>query len=145
MRMLRRGTLIIQIVAVAPLLLLLGAGISDYGCYYSTQQRVAQASQEALQAGKDAAVGEDPAAMAEASALRALEEAGTRCLEAEVEAELLGTAPDQVLSIRIRADYHRPVGLVPTPDSVSDHQLIPLSRDQGPTARAPQSMGEQET
>lgn len=116
-----------EFALAAPVLLLLGAGIIDYGWYYSNQHTLVVASQEAIRAGMDAGLDEDPAALAQERAQEALAEAGAEHLGAEVETELSGSAPDIMLEVRIEAEFHELVGVVPVPTHLSNRLVTRLT------------------
>lgn len=111
-----RAGVAVEFALTLPVLLLLLAGVMDYGWYFFVQAGVQSAAADAVRMGVDADGGVDPGALAEAAATDVLEDAGLPCLGAcSVIASVEVQPGYRLLRVVVDRPYEPLVGLVPSP------------------------------
>ena len=112
----RRAAVTVEFALTLPVLLMLLAGVLDYGWYFFVQVGVQSAAADAVRMGVDAAGGVDPEALAEGAAGEVLADAGLPCLGA---CTITGTIASEdgyrLLRVAVNRPFEPLVGLVPSP------------------------------
>jgi Flp pilus assembly protein TadG len=111
----RRGAELLEAALTLPVLLLVVAGIVDFGWYYSQQQSIQQAVRQGARIGVATSQEDDPPAAATQAAERALADAGLS-VDVTVSASF-ATIPggEQALEVQAEADYWGLWGLLSLP------------------------------
>jgi uncharacterized membrane protein len=111
-----RAAVTVEFALTLPVLLMLLAGVLDYGWYFFVQVGVQSAAADAVRMGVDADGGVDPGTLAESAASDVLEDAGLPCLGA---CTITGATASESGYRLLRVVVDRPfvplVGLVPSP------------------------------
>lgn len=116
----RRGSQAVEFALVLPVLLLLTAGIVDYGWFYSNQLAMINAAREGGRAGAaaDPADGQDYCTEAENRVIAALLDAGITATATDVTASTSGADPDIMLTVFVSRPYTGLFSLVPVPSQI---------------------------
>ncbi len=101
-----------------PVLLVLLAGVVDYGWYFFIDGAVLNATRDAVRMGVVAEAGEDPSALAEQVVQDVLDDAGLPCSGGcSVSASIQTTAGYRLLEVEVDRPFDPVVGLIPVPSS----------------------------
>lgn len=113
----RRGGVAIEFAVVLPVLLVIIAGVLEWGQIVVREVAVTQIARDAALAGARTELTEDPAAVAIARATAALTEAGFTGGGAEV--ATVDIDGDAGLAVTVHAPYRRTIPLVPAPTTLT--------------------------
>jgi hypothetical protein len=112
----RHAAVTAEFALTLPVLIMLLAGVLDYGWFFFVQAGVQSAAADAVRMGVDAAGGVDPGALAEAAAGEVLEDAGLPCLGAcTITGSIASEAGYRLLRVVVDRPFEPMVGLVPSP------------------------------
>ncbi|MCK6519902.1 pilus assembly protein [Myxococcota bacterium] len=111
----RRGSNAVEFALILPILILLFAGIVEWGWTLNQQMMVVQAAREGARAGVSTPRDDDPETAAEARAVQALNDMGLNGSAAVVTATITGAYPDELLQVSLALPHQPIIGLVPIP------------------------------
>jgi uncharacterized membrane protein len=112
----RGGGVSVEFALTLPLLLILLAGVVDYGWYFFVQSAVLNAAKDAVRMGVVADMGEDPGDLAEEIMTEVLDDAGLPCGgTCTVTGNITVISGYRLLEIEVDRPFDPIVGLVPTP------------------------------
>ncbi|MFH1462963.1 MAG: TadE/TadG family type IV pilus assembly protein [Pseudomonadota bacterium] len=128
----RRAAVTVEFALTLPVLLMLLAGVLDYGWFFFVQVGVQSAAADAVRMGVDAAGGVDPGARAEAAAGEVLEDAGLPCLGAcAITGAVASESGYRLLRVVVDRPFEPLVGLVPSP--TANHAVCTMLLEQQDT------------
>ncbi len=114
----RRAGAAVEFALTLPVLLLLLAGVVDYGWYFFVQSAVLNAAKDAVRMGVVAEAGEDPGDLAEQVMTDVLEDAGLPCTgTCTVTGSIAVISGYRLLEVEVIRPFEHIVGLIPTPAS----------------------------
>jgi Flp pilus assembly protein TadG len=112
----RHGAVSVEFALTLPVLLMLLAGVLDYGWYFFVQVGVQSAAADAVRMGVDAAGGVDPGDLAETAAGDVMEDAGLPCLgTCTITGTIAAETGYRLLRVVVDRPFEPLVGLVPSP------------------------------
>lgn len=115
----RAGNAATELAFALPVLLLLGAGVAEWGWWFRWEVTVAQIARDAALTASITAARDDPAGAAEARARAALLAAGLPTGNAIVLAETTPTTAGPAMRVLVSAPYRGLVPLIPSPARLS--------------------------
>jgi Flp pilus assembly protein TadG len=117
----------LEFALVAPLLVAMLTGVTDYGWYFGERIALVGAVRDAVRVGATTTQDDvqTPEETAEDALLAALVENG---YQGEVYLDIVveGVAPDQALSVSATLAYQPLIGIVPAPESVRSSMVMRL-------------------
>jgi uncharacterized membrane protein len=129
----RRAGAAVEFALTLPVLLLLLAGVIDYGWYFFVQGAVLNAAKDAVRMGVVADAGEDPGTLAEQVMGQVLEDAGLPCDgTCTVTGSILAISGYRLLEVEVDRPFEPIVGLIPTPASNAvNYRMLLEQQDTG--------------
>lgn len=116
----RRGAQALEFALLLPVLMMVLAGVGDYGWLFFQQHNLVHGVQEGLRAGISAEDDIDPVSFAEDAAEASLLNAGFDASDITVTASLVGGAkPNVLLHVQAQAAFTPFFGFVPVPSTIS--------------------------
>ncbi len=122
----RQGASAVEFALGASVLLVLGAGITEWGWAMRCQTAVISAAREGARTGAGTLQDDDPIASAEVRAAAALDDAGLDSDTATVTATIDGADPDASISVSVDLPHPALVPLVPTLGTLSSTATMRL-------------------
>ncbi len=114
----RQAGAAVEFALTLPVLLLLLAGVVDYGWYFFVQSAVLNAAKDAVRMGVVADMGEDPGDLAEEIMTEVLDDAGLPCGgTCTVTGNITVISGYRLLEVEVDRPFDPIVGLFPTPAS----------------------------
>ena len=114
----RRAGVAVEFALTLPVLLVLLAGVVDFGWFFFVQAAVLNAAKDAARMGVVAEAGEDPGDLAEEVMGDVLEDAGLACTgTCTVTGSITVISGYRLLEVEVDRPFDPIVGLVPTPAS----------------------------
>lgn len=113
----RRGGVAIELAVVLPVLLVIVAGVLEWGQIVVAEVAITQVARDAALAGARTEKAENPDAIALARAQAALTQAGF--VGGTVHVAEVAVGADEGLAVTVSAPYHRTIPLVPTPATLT--------------------------
>lgn len=120
----RRGSAALEFAISLPVLLILVAGIVDFGWWFYREVGIIQIARDAALAGSITKLASDPMGTAQARAQAALTAAGYALGPATVQTRSVATASGTCLEVSLSAPYDHLLSLIPAPDTVQSLTCI---------------------
>jgi Flp pilus assembly protein TadG len=129
----RRAGAAVEFALTLPVLIILLAGVVDYGWYYFVQGAVHNAAKDAVRMGVVAQAGENPADLAEQVMNDVLDDAGLSCSgTCTVTGAITVQSGYRLLEVTVERPFDPIVGLVPTPtNNAIAYTMLLESQDTG--------------
>jgi hypothetical protein len=118
----RRGSAVVEFALVTPTLVILFAGLIEYGRVYKQMSQLQVITNDAARAGASVPASEDPGLKAEAKAHEILWSYDIRCIYC-VSATVTDSAVDSI-TVVVRQPYISILGLVPTPQWIETESTV---------------------
>jgi len=129
----RRGANAVEFALIAPLLVVMLAGVTDYGWYFGERIALVAAVRDATRVGVTTSQDDvrTPEETAEDALIAALLDNGYQG-DVYLDIALQGSAPDQALSVSAALPYQPLIGIVPSPEAVRSSMVMRLEDQPDP-------------
>lgn len=111
----RRGTAATEFAFALPILLILGAGVAEWGWWLSREVEVVMVARDATLAASITRISDNPAGVATSRAIEALDLARFDEARADIQTGTVSTASGVAIEVRVSVPYDDLIPLIPSP------------------------------